>query len=144
MVINCIFTRALFAMSLWDDTSSSEASIKVTLISRKTLTQLFVFQQCQWLINNKVAQAYLGQSGYIILSRTLIPVNQFLTSDFLENMPAGSRQCSSLNNNARDKNPLPNKRYFQVEGSWNIFLKVILEILSNFGVLRSHYLRKNA
>lgn len=95
-VINCIFTRALFAVSLWEDTPSSEASIKVTLISRKILMQLFVFQQCQWLINNKVTQAYLGQSGYIILSMTLIPVNQLLTSDFLENLPASSRQCSSL------------------------------------------------
>lgn len=65
--------------------------------------QLFVFQQCQWLINNKVTQAYLGQSGYIILSMTLIPVNQLLTSNFLENMPSSSRQCSTLNNNPRNK-----------------------------------------
>lgn len=90
-------------MSLWDDTSSSEASIKVTLISRKILMQLFVFQQCQWLINNKVAQTYLGQSGCIILSRALMPVNQLLTSNFLENMPSSSRQCSTLNNNTRNK-----------------------------------------
>lgn len=90
-------------MSLWDDTSSSEASIKVTLISRKILMQLFVFQQCQWLINNKVTQAYLGQSGCIILSMTLIPVNQLLTSNFLENMPSSSRQRSTLNTNTWNK-----------------------------------------